>query len=117
MKWTKAVFVLIIIFVLITACSDDKRQTLDEVEEEYIRQEEEKAAQMDEPIDLTQPAEFDGIIVQNESGLSLHTGAGEFIIENGDLRGMEGLKVKVVGSLEETETGRRIHITSITPIE
>lgn len=117
MKCVKAIFAISAIIVSIAACSNDKRQTLSEVEEAYARRVEENATDMDESMDMSQPAEFDGVIVQKESGLSLRTGAGEFIIENQDLTDMAGKKVKIIGSLEEFGSEKKIHITSVTPIE
>ena len=115
MKLIKTALVIFSIFVLITACSKNNKMTLSEVEQKQLA--EEKATAMEEPAKIPQTTEFDGTIALNESGLLLQTGAGKFIIEGQDLTDMVGKKVKIIGALVESERGKRIHISSVTPLE
>jgi hypothetical protein len=119
MKLVKTAFIFCSALALISACSNSNQKTISEVE-----QEQDEAAMPDEgnpPQDQSdeamKPTEFDGTIAKTKSGLSLKTGAGEFMIEGQDLSDMVGKKVKVVGALEESESGQKIHITAVTPLE
>ncbi len=115
MKWTMTILMICSIFAIQIACSGGNQKTITEVEQEQIAKAEEEVEVSEE--ESLQPSKFDGTIKQTESGLSLQTGAGEFIIEGQDLSDMVGKKVQVIGALEESTSGKKINITSITPME
>lgn len=119
MQFVKKALVFCSTLVFISACSDSNQKTITEVEQEQdeaamVEKESTSKEQTEETMETT---EFDGKIARTESGLSLKTGAGEFIIEGQDLSEMVGKKVKVIGALEESESGKKIYITSVTPLE
>jgi predicted lipoprotein len=119
MQLVKLALVFWSALVFISACSDSNQKTIAEVEQEQdeaamVEKESTFQKQIEGKLETT---EFDGKIAQTESGLYLKTNNGEFIIEGQDLSAMVGKKVKVIGVLEESESGKKIHIASVTPIE
>ena len=119
MKLVKTALIFCSALVLISACSKGNQKTISEVEQE---QDEATMAEkgnppQDQSDEAMEPTEFDGTIAKTKSGLSLKTGSGEFMIEGQDLSDMVGKKVKVVGAIEESKSGQKIHITAVTPLE
>jgi hypothetical protein len=119
MRLVKTALIFCVAFSLLSACSKGNQKTINEVEAEHEQAKiaETEASSAESQVEIGESAEFDGTITASESGLSLQTGAGDFIIEGQDLSDMVGKKVKVVGALEEVEGGKKIHITAVTPME
>ncbi len=119
MRLVNTALIFCLTFALIGACSKGNQKSITEVEAEHeaAQMAEQESSQTEPQQEAGQSTEFDGTITQSETGLSLQTGAGEFIIEGQDLSDMVGKQVKVVGALEDSQEGKKIRITAVTPME
>ena len=112
MKLLKILTIACLAGLLAVACSEKSPTTTGQVEQT----EEQQPSQMAETAPA-EPTELDGMLTQTEKGLAIVTDTDTYIVTGEDLSHMVGQKVKVTGTLAESEEGQVFQVMSVSPME
>ncbi|GAB6907340.1 exported hypothetical protein [Desulfosarcina cetonica] len=63
------------------------------------------------------PSEIDGTLMQTEKGVAIVTADNAYLLSDKALSSMVGKRVKITGTLADTEAGKVLQVMSVTPVE
>ncbi|BBO81711.1 hypothetical protein DSCO28_22770 [Desulfosarcina ovata subsp. sediminis] len=65
-----------------------------------------------------EPTEIDGTLMQTEKGVAIVSDQFAYLLSNdNDLADLVGQKVKITGTIAETEVGEVLQVMSVTPVD